>query len=149
MVGGCRKCTGIYGYDNSVANNGNPFGTADYQKNRDKIRSTSVTIWEYEGGYSYHGKSILIDDDISIIGSFNMDMRSVYLDTELMLVIRSKEINAQLESAMMKYEQGARQVLADGQYANPYHVEPIALTPKRRRRVFVVRYLLGWLRFLF
>jgi UDP-N-acetylglucosamine 2-epimerase (non-hydrolysing) len=28
--------------------------------------------------------------------SFNMDMRSVYLDTELMLVIRSKEINAQL-----------------------------------------------------
>ncbi len=134
---------------NSVANNGNPFGSADYQKNRDKISSTGVTIWEYEGGYSYHGKSILIDDDISIIGSFNMDMRSVYLDTELMLVIRSKEINTQLESAMMKYEQGARQVLADGQYANPYHVEPIALTPKRRRRVFVVRYLLGWLRFLF
>lgn len=134
---------------NSVANNGNPFGSADYQKNRDRISSTGVTIWEYEGGYSYHGKSILIDDDISIIGSFNMDMRSVYLDTELMLVIRSKEINAQLESAMMKYEQGARQVLADGQYANPYHVEPIALTPKRRRRVFVVRYLLGWLRFLF
>ena len=120
---------------NSVANNGNPFGSADYQKNRDRISSTGVTIWEYEGGYSYHGKSILIDDDISIIGSFNMDMRSVYLDTELMLVIRSKEINAQ--------------VLADGQYANPYHVEPIALTPKRRRRVFVVRYLLGWLRFLF
>ena len=54
-----------------------------------------------------------------------------------MLVIRSKEINAQLESAMMKYEQGARQVLADGQYANPYHVEPIALTPKR-----AVEYLL-------
>ena len=134
---------------NSVANNGNPFGAADYQKNRDKISSTGITIWEYEGGYSYHGKSILIDDDISIIGSFNMDMRSVYLDTELMLVIRSKEINAQLESAMMQYEQGARQVLADGQYANPYHVEPIALTPKRRRRVFVVRYLLGWLRFLF
>ncbi len=66
---------------NSVANNGNPFGSADYQKNRDRISSTGVTIWEYEGGYSYHGKSILIDDDISIIGSFNMDMRSVYLDT--------------------------------------------------------------------
>ena len=31
--------------------------------------------------------------DLSVIGSFNMDMRSAYLDTELMLVIRSKDIN--------------------------------------------------------
>ena len=31
-------------------------------------------------------------------------MRSTYLDTELMLVIRSKEINKQLEEGMMEYE---------------------------------------------
>ena len=35
----------------------------------------------------------MVDDDLSIVGSFNMDMRSVYLDTELMLVIDSKEVN--------------------------------------------------------
>ena len=55
---------------NSVANNGNPFGAADYAKNRNRILSTGINIWEYEGGYSYHGKSILIDDDLSVIGSF-------------------------------------------------------------------------------
>ena len=33
-----------------------------------------------------------------------MDMRSAYLDTELMLVIRSKDINKQLEEGMMEYE---------------------------------------------
>lgn len=33
-----------------------------------------------------------------------MDMRSAYLDTELMLVIRSSEINKQLEEGMMTYE---------------------------------------------
>ena len=60
---------------NSVANNGNPFGAADYAKNRNRILETGIDIWEYEGGYSYHGKSILIDDDLSVIGSFNMDMR--------------------------------------------------------------------------
>ena len=59
---------------NSVANNGNPFGAADYAKNRNRILSTGINIWEYEGGYSYHGKSILIDDDLSVIGSFNMDL---------------------------------------------------------------------------
>ena len=33
-----------------------------------------------------------------------MDMRSAYLDTELMLVIRSKDINKQLEEGLMEYE---------------------------------------------
>ena len=123
---------------NSVANNGNPFGAADYAKNRNRILSTGINIWEYEGGYSYHGKSILIDDDLSVIGSFNMDMRSAYLDTELMLVIRSKDINKQLEEGMMEYERVSRQVLEDGTYRDPYHVEPIELTKKRQRKIFLV-----------
>ena len=134
---------------NSVANNGNPFGSADYAKNRNKILNTGIDIWEYEGGYSYHGKSILIDDDLSVIGSFNMDMRSTYLDTELMLVIRSKEINKQLEEGMMEYEKVSRQALEDGTYHDPYHVKPIELTKKRQRNVFLVQHLLGWARYLF
>ena len=134
---------------NSVANNGNPFGSADYAKNRDKIVDTGIDIWEYEGGYSYHGKSILIDDDLSVIGSFNMDMRSTYLDTELMLVIRSREVNRQLEEGMMEYEKVSRQALEDGTYNDPYQVEPILLTKKRQRKIFLVQHLLGWARFLF
>ncbi len=134
---------------NSVANNGNPFGATDYAKNRNRILSTGINIWEYEGGYSYHGKSILIDDDLSVIGSFNMDMRSAYLDTELMLVIRSKDINKQLEEGMMEYERVSRQVLEDGTYRDPYHVEPIELTKKRQRKIFLVQHLLGWARYLF
>ena len=43
---------------NSVGNNGNPFGSADYSVNKQKILNTGLKIWEYEGGYSYHGKSI-------------------------------------------------------------------------------------------
>ena len=34
------------------------------QKNRNKILNTELSIWEYEGGYSYYGKSILIDGAI-------------------------------------------------------------------------------------
>lgn len=134
---------------NSIANNGNPFGAADYAKNRDKIADTGIDIWEYEGGYSYHGKSILIDDDLSVVGSFNMDMRSVYLDTELMLVIRSKEVNAQLEEGMMEYEKVSRQILEDGTYYDPYNVEAVELTEKRRSRIFFIQHLLSWARFLF
>lgn len=134
---------------NSVANNGNPFGSADYAKNRGRIMDTGITIWEYEGGYSYHGKSILIDDELSVIGSFNMDMRSAYLDTELMLVIRSREVNRQLEDGMTEYERASRQVLENGDYLNPYNTEPVEFTKRRQMRVFLVQHLLGWARFLF
>ena len=87
--------------------------------------------------------------DLSVIGSFNMDMRSAYL-TELMLVIRSKDINKQLEEGMMEeYERVSRQVLEDGTYRDPYHVEPIELTKKRQRNILLVQHLLGWARYLF
>ena len=52
---------------NSGGNTGNPFGAADYYVNKQKILDTGVEVWEYEGGYSYHGKSILIDDNISAV----------------------------------------------------------------------------------
>ena len=89
----CDSVENVSLMTNSVGNNGNPFGSADYYAHKDKVLGTGLEVWEYEGGYSYHGKSVLIDDDISVVGSFNIDMRSVYLDTELMLVIDSKEIN--------------------------------------------------------
>ena len=49
-----------------------------------------------------------------------MDIRITYLDTELMLVIRRKEINIQLEEGMMEYEKVARQILEGGTYNDPY-----------------------------
>ena len=134
---------------NSVGNNGNPFGAADFFVNKEKILDTGIDVWEYEGGYSYHGKSILIDDDISVIGSFNIDMRSVYLDTELMLVVKSTQINDQLSKAMETYEHASRKVNQDGTYENPYEVDPVELTPKRERRIKWIKNFLLWTRYLF
>ena len=33
--------------------------------------------------YALHTKTVLIDDTISIIGSYNLDMRSTYIDTDV------------------------------------------------------------------
>ncbi len=92
---------------NAAATGANPFGTTDYVRNKEKILDTGLQVLEYAGDRSYHAKSILIDDDISIIGSFNMDMKSVYQDTELMLVIQSEDINRQLASIMASYQEDA------------------------------------------
>ena len=70
-------------------------------------------------------------------------------DTELMLVIDSKEINEQLGGAMQTYEHSARKANADGTYDNPYNVQPVELTPKRERRMKLIKNFLLWTRYLF
>lgn len=94
---------------NSVVNNGNAFGAVDYALHKEELLDTGLQILEYEGGISYHGKSIVIDDDIAIIGSFNMDMKSVYQDTEMMLVINSKDLTAQLAENLESYQKDAKE----------------------------------------
>lgn len=129
---------------NSALNNGNPFGAVDYALHKDEILDTGLCVLEYQGGVSYHGKSIAIDDELAIVGSFNMDMKSVYQDTELMLVIQSKELNKQLRNSMDIYH--AEAVEADGD------VDDIdALFQKRTpfsKKVerFLVKILNPWLR---
>lgn len=107
---------------NSVENGDNFVASSDYIRNKEKIIATGIPLYEYDGGISNHGKSILIDDDLSVIGSYNMDLRSSYLDTELMLVIESRELNQELEGYMNEMEADSRRVLLDGSYEVPDHI---------------------------
>lgn len=45
-----------------------------------------------------HAKLVLIDDDVAILGSANMDMRSLFLDYEIALVVTSLGKAAELET---------------------------------------------------
>ena len=103
----CEAGTEVTIMTNSAQNNGNPFGAADYVLHKEKILDTGVNVLEYDGGISYHAKSMVIDDDLAIAGSFNMDMKSAYQDTELMLVVNSKELNAQLSQLFEGYQADA------------------------------------------
>ena len=85
---------------NSIENSHNIAGSSDYIIHRDDILSTGVNLLEYSGKNYHHGKAVLIDDSLSVIGCYNLDLRSTYVDTELMLVIRSREMNEMLRENM-------------------------------------------------
>lgn len=108
----CRSGADVTLMTNSAKNNGNPFGATDYVLHKDEIMATGMQVLEYNGGVSYHGKSLVIDDDLSVIGSFNMDMKSVYHDTELMLVVHSRELNEQLSEKMEAFHEDAQEAEA-------------------------------------
>lgn len=131
---------------NSSTNNGNAFGAVDYILNKSKILNTGIKILEYTGGISYHGKSITIDDRLSIVGSFNMDMKSTYQDTELMLVIDSPELNKQLTDIFTEYHNDASPAAVYDRELDDLYASDSRL--KKKLLFHFIRLFDSWLRFL-
>lgn len=122
---------------NATSVGDNFMASSDYTLNRGKILDTGLTLREYFGDHSFHGKSILIDDRISIVGSYNLDMRSTYVDTETMLVIDGEEFNRQLEACIQDLEHDSLAVQADGTYAEDPEV-PVIPLPAKKKIIFAV-----------
>jgi len=57
---------------------------------------------------------VLIGEDLTLAGSCNFDMRSVYLDTELMLAIKSPGLNAQIRAQLDVLKESSRHMSPDG-----------------------------------
>jgi phosphatidylserine/phosphatidylglycerophosphate/cardiolipin synthase-like enzyme len=133
---------------NSVENGKNITASSDYIRNKPQLLETGVSLYEYDGGSAYHGKSIAIDDELSIIGSYNLDMRSTYLDTELMLVIDSPELNAQLRACMAEFEAASKLAVDRNTYIIPEGHVPLEMSGLKRAGLQVLGYVLIPVRYL-
>lgn len=83
-----------------------------YSKRREELLNTGIDIYELKahgkqwqryrtplssGEYlSIHAKIIIFEDDKLMVGSLNLDPRSKYLNTEIALLIQSKELAASI-----------------------------------------------------
>ncbi len=101
---------------NSASTGANVFGCSDYLNQKENILNTGADIYEYSLKHSSHAKTVLIDNNLSLVGSFNFDIRSAYLNTELMLVIDCPQLNEQLRSTA--------QAQKDASLHLPPHGEP-------------------------
>ena len=59
-----------------------------------------------------HAKHLSIDQDLSLIGSSNMDMRSFTLNSEISLVVFDRNLTAQLRAEQARYFAGSDPLLA-------------------------------------
>ena len=133
---------------NAVECGSNPFGCTDYLNQKEAVRKTGVHIYECLGEQALHTKTILIGDDVSIVGSCNLDMRSVYLDTEMMLVIDSPELNASLRLQAQGLQEKSRHVSPDGTETNGADYQPVEQGPGKKIFYGVLRVLIIPLRHL-
>ena len=98
---------------NSLASTDNVEAFSAYQKDREKLLSTGVNIYEfrpdaeerkniltsdlqdsinYQSTFGLHAKTMVIDNKTTVIGTFNLDPRSTNLNTECITIISSPNI---------------------------------------------------------
>ena len=106
---------------NAVSSGANPWGCTDYLNQKQKIWNTGAKVHEFMGKHSCHTKALLIDERMTILGSYNMDMRSTYQDTELMLAVDSIELNATIANEVEQDKTYSRTMGEDGTYVYGEH----------------------------
>jgi cardiolipin synthase len=69
-----------------------------------------VRIWLYAGPTILHAKHLTIDEEVSVIGSSNMDMRSFTLDLELSVLVRGGTFVHDMRAVEEGYRQHSREL---------------------------------------
>ncbi|GAA2076497.1 cardiolipin synthase [Microbacterium hatanonis] len=72
-----------------------------------------VKIWMYRRPYILHSKSLTIDDDVAVIGSSNMDMRSFGLNLEISMLVRGDEFVRDLHAVEDMYRDLSRELTVE------------------------------------
>jgi cardiolipin synthase len=81
-----------------------------------------VKIWLYAGPTILHAKHLTIDDQISVIGSSNVDMRSFSLDLEISVMVRGAEFLSQLRAIEDANRAMSRELTLEEWLARPLRV---------------------------
>lgn len=133
---------------NSVAVGDNVMASSDYLTHREEIVAMGANIYESFGQRSSHGKSILIDDTLAVIGSYNLDMRSTYIDTEVAIVVYGEEFNRQLEQVLGSIRNQSLQVSEDGTYVRSNTVKERDIDKKKEWLLKILGVVTRGIRFL-
>lgn len=112
----CEETETVEIITNDVSSGANPWGCTDYLNQKEKIWATGVQVYEFMGEHSSHTKAVLIDERMSLVGSYNMDMRSTYQDTELMLAVDSVALNEQIRQEAERDKLASRTMTESGEY---------------------------------
>jgi len=69
----------------------------------EELMQAGVKIYRYKSPVLLHSKHFSVDDDIAVIGSSNMDIRSFELNLEITLVCYDKGVVADMQTIFADY----------------------------------------------
>jgi cardiolipin synthase len=86
----------------------------------EQLLEAGVVIWLYKAPTILHSKHISIDNDVAVIGSSNMDMRSFSLNLEVSLLVRGKEFVHQMRDVEQQNRDMSRQLTLEEWGRQPF-----------------------------
>ena len=122
---------------NSMTSTPNLPAFSTYVTQRRKFMDTGINIYEYQSTDSIHGKTYTADGHLSIVGSLNLDDRSLYIDTESVLVIDSPEFCSILDGELDRLFERSARVGQDNEYEETQGVDIVEVTPLKKALVYV------------
>lgn len=125
---------------NNLTTNPNLLASSGYIRIRKNL-AKNTTLYEFQHENSLHAKTFTMGKDISIIGSINMDHRSVYLSTESVVVIYSEEFQNALNDNLKILLNQSLEVNESGNYINDENVEAIKQSKSKITFTKIVSYL--------
>jgi cardiolipin synthase len=87
------------------------------------LLQAGVRIWLYPAPYILHAKHLSIDDDVAVIGSSNMDIRSFNLNFEISLMVRGASFVADMREVEQGYRDAGRELTLE-----EWRKEPLSAT---------------------
>ena len=85
----------------------------------ESLLRAGVQIWLYTPPTVLHAKHFTIDDDVAVIGSSNMDMRSFSLNFEISVMMHGRNIVQQLREVEQSYRNKSRELSLDEWMGRP------------------------------
>ncbi len=89
----------------------------------EELLKAGVKIYRYQSPVILHSKSITIDNDIAVISSSNMDIRSFELNLEITLVCYDTHVVADLRKLEEEYLRCSRPLGLEAWQARPLHTK--------------------------
>lgn len=111
-------------FTNSFYSTLNLMGSAGYSNCKKDLIDLGFNLYEYDGEDYNHSKAVIIDKDIAILGSFNLDNRSASLNTETMLVIHSEDVVDKYNENILRYAKDSFKIDKDYEYIEKPNLEP-------------------------
>ena len=85
----------------------------------EELLKSGVRIWLYKSPTVLHPKHFAIDDQVAVIGSSNMDMRSFSLNLEISVMVRGESFVNELRTLEDEYRLNSRELDLDEWLARP------------------------------
>jgi cardiolipin synthase len=79
----------------------------------DVLLSSGVRIWLYPEPFVLHAKHFTVDDDLAVVGSSNMDMRSFALNYEVVMMLTGTGVVDQLRVVQDRYRSLSTELTLD------------------------------------